>query len=199
MPVQPCAGIFFIREADYSDYCPIQRGFTPCSMQKDECYKIGFIQRTHGLNGGLTAVVDGEIPEELDAVFIDDNNRLVPYLIESFSMQGSRALLRFEDITRVEEAQRLVKKSLYLPKAARPKPARGQFYDDEIIGFTMIDNELGNVGSVIAVVHAGPNKLIAIDHAGREALVPVTGPFIKSINKTKKTISVELPDGFLDI
>ncbi len=168
-------------------------------MQKDECYKIGFIQRTHGLNGGLTAVIDGEIPGVPDAVFIDENNRLVPYLIESFSLQGSRALLRFEDITSIEEAQQLVKKSLYLPRAVRPKLARGEFYDDEIIGFSMVDKALGPVGVVTSIVNAGPNKLIAIDHAGREALVPVTGPFIQSINKTKKTISVELPEGFLDI
>jgi 16S rRNA processing protein RimM len=36
-------------------------------------------------------------------------------------------------------------------------------------------------------------------HEGKEVLIPVNSPFITSINKSKKKISVNLPEGFLDI
>jgi 16S rRNA processing protein RimM len=52
---------------------------------------------------------------------------------------------------------------------------------------------------VVQVEQAGPNKLLAIDHNGKEVLIPVNGPFIKGINKSKKKITVTLPEGFLDI
>jgi 16S rRNA processing protein RimM len=49
------------------------------------------------------------------------------------------------------------------------------------------------------VAQAGPNKLLSIDHNGKEVLIPVNSPFITGINKSKKKISVTLPEGFLEI
>jgi 16S rRNA processing protein RimM len=48
-------------------------------------------------------------------------------------------------------------------------------------------------------VKAGPNRLLALDHNGKEVLIPVNSPFITRINKSKKMITVNLPEGFLDI
>jgi 16S rRNA processing protein RimM len=49
------------------------------------------------------------------------------------------------------------------------------------------------------VIAAGPNKLLVVEHKGKEVMIPINGPFIKSVNKSRKRITVELPDGFLDI
>jgi 16S rRNA processing protein RimM len=38
-----------------------------------------------------------------------------------------------------------------------------------------------------------------INYNEKEVLIPVNGPFILSINKTKKIITVLLPEGFLEI
>ena len=170
------------------------------SMLKESCFQIGFIQRTHGLTGELTCVIESELPEaEFNAVFVEVDNRLIPYLIKSLSLQGSRSLMRLDDVETLEQAKRLVGKSLYLQKTLRPRLGRGEFYDDEITGFSVSDEVLGDLGKVREIIEAGPNKLIAVDHGEKEVLIPVNGPFIKSINKSRKTISVELPDGFLDL
>jgi 16S rRNA processing protein RimM len=86
-----------------------------------------------------------------------------------------------------------------LPKETRPKLKRGEFYDDEIIGFVVEDETIGILGAITEVSTNGPNKLLVINYLGKEALIPTNGPFIKSVNKTKKLIKVELPEGFLDI
>ena len=49
------------------------------------------------------------------------------------------------------------------------------------------------------VVQAGPNKLLAVNHHEREVLIPLNSPFVEGVNKSKKKITVTLPDGFLDI
>lgn len=169
-------------------------------MLKESCFKIGFIQRTHGLKGELTVVMEEELPEAgFDAVFVDQDNRLIPFFIRTISRQGTKALMRFEDVDTIEHAKPLIGKSLYLPKSLRPRLGRGEFYDDEIVGFTVTERTLGDLGTVREMVDAGPNKLMSIDYNQKEVLIPVNGPFIKSINKTKKTIAVELPDGFVDL
>jgi 16S rRNA processing protein RimM len=170
-------------------------------MDINTCYKIGYILKPHGLKGEVTMSLDDEAPdmEELESVFVETNNRLVPYFIAGISVRGNKAFVKFEDVNTPEGAHAISKSPVYLPKALRAKSGRGEFYDDEIIGFEVSDSEVGLLGTVQQVAAAGPNKLLSVDHNGKEVLIPVNSPFITSINKSKKKISVTLPEGFLDI
>jgi 16S rRNA processing protein RimM len=114
-------------------------------------------------------------------------------------MKGNKAFLKLEEVDSQEEAQRISKSSIYLPKASRAKSGRGQFYDDEVIGFEVQDTDLGVIGKVTEVVLAGPNKLLSVNHHEREVLIPLNSPFIEGVNKSRRKITVTLPDGFLEI
>lgn len=174
-------------------------------MEIGACFNIGYVVKTHGLKGEVTIAIKGYSAEEIASIqetyplFIEIDKRLVPYFIQSISPSGTKAIVKFDDVNSVEEAAKLAKRSLYLAKDARPKTQRGEFYDDEVIHFTVTDEAIGPLGEVIEVIQAGPNRLLALTHNGKEVLIPVNGPFIKRINKSKKTITVNLPDGFLDI
>ncbi len=158
--------------------------------------------KPHGLKGQLTIALDPEAPEDLSSVeniFIEVRERLLPYFVESISVKGKKAFLKLEEVDTLEEAQRISKASIFLPKSTRPRSGRGEFYDDEIIGFEVSDSTLGLLGNITEVVQAGPNKLLSVNYNEREVLIPLNGPFIDSINKSRKKIAVTLPDGFLDI
>lgn len=171
------------------------------AMDIKACYKIGYVLKPHGLKGEVTLSIDLEAPDlnDLETVFVEKDNRLIPYFIQTISVRGDKAFVKFEDVDSPEAAKAISKASVYLPKATREKSGRGQFYDDEVIGFEVTDSDAGVLGKVLEVTSAGPNKLLSVDHDGKEVLIPVNGPFITSINKSKKTISVTLPDGFLDL
>jgi 16S rRNA processing protein RimM len=49
------------------------------------------------------------------------------------------------------------------------------------------------------VEEAGSNRFLVVDYLAKEVMIPVNSPFIKTINKTRKQISVSLPEGFLDL
>ncbi len=171
-------------------------------MDISACFKIGYILKPHGLKGEVTIALDPEFPsggEEVKSVFLDKNKRLVPFFIETISIRGNKAFVKFEDVDSAEAANAISKTAIFLPKTARPKSGRGEFYDDEIIGFDVQDIEYGDLGKIIEITMAGPNKLLAINYNGKEVLIPVNSPFITSINKSKKKVSVSLPEGFLDI
>ena len=171
-------------------------------MTIDNCYKIGYILKPHGLKGGVTISLDVDAPEDfskVETVFVEVRQRLLPYFIEDISLRGSKAFLKLEDVNTPEQAQDISKSALFLPKSSRPKSGRGAFYDDEIIGYEVSDTVLGQLGKIIEIIQAGPNKLLSVDYEGREVLVPLNSPFIGSINKARKKITVTLPEGFLDI
>jgi 16S rRNA processing protein RimM len=171
-------------------------------MEIDSCFKIGWILKPHGLKGEVTMVLDEDAPEDfsfIESVFLEQNKRLVPYFIEAFSMQAKKAFVKFEDVDSVDKATKISKQSVYIEKSKRPKSGRGQFYDDEVIDFEVHDGEKGLLGKVREVMQAGPNRLLVVDYDNKEVLIPVNGPFIASINKTKKTVLVNLPEGFLEL
>lgn len=158
--------------------------------------------KPHGLKGEVTVSLDDDAPDDfssIDSVFIEQNQRLVPYFVQGVSTQGKKAFIKFDDVDTIEDAAKIVKQSLYILKSLRPKAGRGEFYDDEIIDFDVHDEEMGSLGKVKEIMHAGPNKLLVVALAEREVLVPTNSPFIQSINKRKKQINVQLPEGFLDI
>ena len=171
-------------------------------MDIESCFKIGYILKPHGLKGEVTISLDPDVPNDfslLKTVFLQRNHDLIPYFIESASLKGNKAFVKFEDVDSPEGAGEISKHAIYLPKTERPKSGRGEFYDDEIEGFTVEDTLLGVLGKIDHVMAAGPNRLLVLDHNGNEVLIPINSPFVKSINKSRKKITVELPDGFLDI
>jgi 16S rRNA processing protein RimM len=171
-------------------------------MEIDSCFKIGWILKPHGLKGEVTVMLDQEAPEDLssmESVFLEQNSRLVPYFIKSVSTHGKKAFVKFEDVDSVETATKISKQSLYIQKSARPKLGRGEFYYDEIIDFEVQDEDKGLLGKIKEVIQAGPNRLLVVNYNGKEVLIPVNGPFIESVNKTKKKVSVNLPEGFLEL
>ncbi|MBX2946650.1 MAG: 16S rRNA processing protein RimM [Cyclobacteriaceae bacterium] len=171
-------------------------------MKKEDCYKAGFIMRPHGLKGEVTVSLDPDSPADwgsLQSVLIENHNTLVPYFIENVSVKNDKAFIKFEDVSTPEEATRLKNLSIYLLKSSRPKLTVADFYDDEIIGFDVNDQTLGLLGKVVTLERAGVNRFIILDHKGKDVMIPAQPPLVKSVNRAKKVISVNLPDGFLDI
>lgn len=165
-----------------------------------EYYKIGYVAKTHGLAGEVTVITLPECPDlsSLESVFIGRGGNFVPYFFKSVSVKGDKAFVRFDEVNGIDQASELKGLSLFLLKSERPKLARGEFYNDEVIGFEVMEGET-LLGKIEDVMEAGPNHFLVLDYNAREVLIPVNGPFIKSVNKSKKKIIVELPEGFLDI
>jgi 16S rRNA processing protein RimM len=170
------------------------------AMQREDCFKVGYISKTHGLKGEVTAILEYELDfENTSVIFLETNGNLVPHFPEEFSGTDEKAVVRFEGITTLDQASHLKGCSLYLPKTARVRSGRGEFYDDEIVGFMVTDENEGQLGTVTEVTTSKLSRLITLHYHRKEILIPVNSPFIKSVNKSKRTISVNLPEGYLDI
>ncbi len=168
-------------------------------MNRSECFKVGYISKTHGLKGEVTAIFENEIEwDGLTSLFLELKGKDVPYFVEKIAGTGSRPIIKFEGINSIDEASPLKGGSIYVLKSLRPKLNRGEFYDDEIIGYEVHDKITGTLGLVKEVQSQGGNRLLHIAHGQKEILVPVNAPFIKTINKTKRLIQVELPEGFFE-
>ncbi len=170
-------------------------------MNVDSCFPIAYVLKSHGLKGEVTLTLLPECPsfDGIQSVFLQIRSQLVPHFIESSSVKGIRAYVKFEGVNSAEDAEGLRGSSIYLPRSLRPGLPKGEFYSDEVKGFTVEDARIGLLGSVTEVLETGAGRHLVVVHQGKDVLIPLNGPFIKSVNKLKRSIRVDLPDGLLDL
>ncbi|MBL7850259.1 MAG: 16S rRNA processing protein RimM [Cyclobacteriaceae bacterium] len=170
-------------------------------MNVDACFKIAYVMKSHGLKGEVTLALLPLCPdlETMDAYFLEIGGQLVPHFLQAVSVKGTKAYVKFEGVDTPEAAAALKGASVYMPKKSRPSLPKGEFYNDEVIGFEVVDTNQGTLGKVSEIQETGISRHLVVDREGKEVMIPLNGPFLKSLNKSKKRITVELPDGFLDL
>ena len=171
-------------------------------MTTDDCFQLGTITKTHGLQGDVVVYIDADDPEmyiDMESVFVEQNKNLVPYFIEYLSLKNKLATVGFEGVDSIEEAEALRNCNVYLPLTVLPQLEPDQFYYHDIIGFALIDEKLGNLGQVGTVYTMPAQDLISFTYQGKEVLVPVNDHVITRVDKAQQQLHLALPDGLLDV
>ena len=172
-------------------------------MTKDDCFQLGHITKTHGLNGEVVLFLDVDDPadyDDLDSVLIEVRGELTPYFVESLSVNRDRAIVALEDVDTLDEAKKLINCPVWLPLDNLEEitdPDR--FYYHEIIGYQIVDDKEGPLGTVASVMTMATQDLIAMNYRGQEMLIPINSAIVKTIDRTAKTLAVDLPDGLLAV
>lgn len=172
-------------------------------MQKKDCFFLGKIVKKYSFKGEVLVKLDTDEPElyeHLDALFIDLRDSLVPFFIESSQLHKSELLrVKFEEVDAEEDADSIIKCDVYLPLKFLPKLEDDKFYFHEVIGYTVEDVNFGKVGIIKSINDSTAQSLFEIDRDGIEILIPMNDAFIKKVDKKKKLIIVETPEGLIDL
>lgn len=175
-------------------------------MTIDECYELGSIGKTHGLKGFVVAFMD---VDDLDAyrslksVYVElpaAPGKLQPYSIDKLQPQTEeRALLKLTGVDTIEAAELLRNAKLWRPLAELPALEEDQFYFHDVIGYTVVDEALGELGVVETFYEMPQQDLMGMRYQGREVLVPVVDELVLSADAETKKLYVNLPAGLLDV
>jgi 16S rRNA processing protein RimM len=173
-------------------------------VTKDDCYQVGHITKTHGVSGELVLFLDVDEASEyadLDSVLLEVKGELVPYFIESIAIvKGSRAIIAFEDVDTIEQAERLINCGAFLPlDNLEPITDETRFYFHEIVGYQVVDEAEGELGIVQGVYAMNAQDLIAMDYQGKEILIPINSEIVRTVDRANKKLNVALPEGLLAI
>ena len=167
-------------------------------MDIESCYQIGYVIKRHGLKGDIKIHLDEPLPKKLESIFVEIDNRLIPFFIEHISILKDQAIVKFEDISSADQADKLTKSRIFLPLALRKKTSPGTLEYKDLVGFSVYF-DTDKLGTVSSINDHALNPLLVIPGRDKEILIPISDYFVKEIDEKKKVIHVELPDGFLDI
>lgn len=172
-------------------------------MDKESCYLLGYVVKTHGLKGEISVFLDVDYPQdydELDSVFVETKGQLIPYIVTKINIQQKgKAIVKLETIDNIDVAQTIVGSSLYLPEDVLDDLEDGGFYYHQIMGYTIVDKTLGKLGQVRTIYTPNAQDLIAMDYEGNEILIPIVDEIVDKANHESREIYVNLPEGLLEI
>ena len=168
-------------------------------IRQEEVYKIGKLGKTHGIKGEISFLFDDDVFDRVDADYLvlDIDGILVPFFMEEYRFKNdANAIVKFEDFDTLEQVRELTGCDVYFPRALTDDDEEGMSWA-EIVGFDIIDATTGQtVGKIASVDDSTLNILFELED-GR--LIPASEELITDVDKDKKTITINIPQGLLEI
>ncbi len=163
---------------------------------------IGKLVATFGVSGEL--ILKHHLGKKtalkgLETLFIEDKkDELLPYFVETTKIKSDDEIyIKIDGINTKESAQKIVQKQVWLVEEEFHKYA-GKSAPISLLGFHMVqDGE--TLGEILEVIEQPHQLLCRIDWKGKEALIPIHEETLIKIDKKKKLVVVNLPDGLLDV
>lgn len=172
-------------------------------MRKEDCFYLGKIVKKHSFKGEVVIKLDTDEPElyrNMESVFVDLGNNLVPFFIEKSSLsKGTMLRVKFDDVNTEDDANSIMKSGIYLPLDLLPKLEGNQFYFHEVIGFKVIDANFGEVGVIVNINDTAAQPLFEIERDDKEIFIPLTDEFIQKVDRDNKEVRVETPEGLIEL
>ncbi|MBO4722004.1 MAG: 16S rRNA processing protein RimM [Muribaculaceae bacterium] len=172
-------------------------------ITNDEIISIGKFNKTHGINGEISATINA--PEALldncSCIVSDIDGIFVPFFIKDFRYKSQDMfLLTIDDINNDQEAMMLVNKEIYVKRSEYSEVLEDedQVPVDFFIGFNAVVN--GLQGNIVDIDDSTANVLFVIETTdGKSILIPAVEEFITDFNSKDRIIKMEVPDELLDL
>ncbi|HBW12472.1 MULTISPECIES: ribosome maturation factor RimM [Proteiniclasticum] len=150
---------------------------------------IGEITKPHGIKGEVKVFPltdDIQRFKKLKRVFIDGQEVKVSYV----TVGHDRAILRLEGVDSVEEAEKLRKKLLVVPREEAVKLEEDSYFIEDLKDCTVYDEEGLELGKVADVIQTGANDVYWIKKP-KELLIPAIRDVVLSVDVEAEKIIIK--------
>ena len=168
-------------------------------IKQEEVYKIGRLGKAHGVKGEVSFQFDDDIFDRVDADYLvlDIDGILVPFFMEEYRFRNDTVcLVKFCDIDTQQRAQELTGCDVYFPRALAEEGEEMPSLAS-LVGFEIVSVPDGSaIGTIAAIDDTTQNILFELEDG---TLIPASDDLIESIDINKQKISMNIPNGLLDI
>lgn len=173
-------------------------------IRKEEVYKIGVFNKPHGVQGEISFTFTDDIFDRVDCEYLVCllDGIFVPFFIESYRFRSdTTALMKLEGVDTAEKARMFTNAEVYFPVKYVTEAGEGEHYSwDYFVGFKVKDVRHGDLGMIASVDDSTLNTLFIIENPPKEELLmPAQEEFICDIDHKKRLMTVELPEGLIDL
>ncbi|HPT20454.1 MAG TPA: ribosome maturation factor RimM [Bacteroidales bacterium] len=163
---------------------------------------LGRITKASGYEGAVTVKLEKIFSEnipQMESVFLEIEGRLVPFFISDSEYSGADIIrLSFEGYNTIEKVNGFIGSRVFLTSDIKDDDTT----DDIrlLTGYKVLVQDDKLLGSVKEIIPNPGQWLLAVTSTkNKEILIPLHEHFIVRINKRKKTILLDIPEGLTEI
>ena len=180
------------------------------TLPKKDFLKIGFLKKLSGVRGELVLQFEQDYEKSLrenPILFFELNSLTVPWFISKKGIHfrsDTSAVIKIDWLDSKEQSQKFIGTSVYIQKKDFEKEKKEEkekfsYTEDELSGFSIADEKLGMIGSVEKIENYSGNILFQVNCHGNKILIPFHEDFFVRLDKEKKMIILNCPEGILNI
>lgn len=169
----------------------------------EELILIGRISGTHGIRGLLRVVpysgdADSIASLSTFVVRMPDGN-FETFRIRSAVEHGKKLLVALEGIQDMNAAVGLTGSDIFVRREQLPALPDGEFYWQDLLGLTVLDERGGVLGELAHIFSTGANDVYVVKKDGEEYLLPAIEDVIIKVDLEMRTMTVHPMEGLLDL
>ncbi|MBP5799016.1 MAG: 16S rRNA processing protein RimM [Prevotella sp.] len=168
-------------------------------IREEEVYKIGRLGKTHGVKGEVSFLFDDDVFDRVDADYLVlmVDGILVPFFMEEYRFRSdTTAIIKFEGIDTQERARELTGCDVYFPRELTDSD-EGSMSWAEIVGYSITDAGTGQtVGKIVSIDDSTINILFCLEDG---TLIPASEELITAIDQENRIITINIPQGLLEL
>ena len=165
-------------------------------------HSIGKLVASYGLKGEI--LLKHQLGKKtslkgLEVIFIEmKKDELLPYFIESTRIKSDTEIyLKLESVNTKEQTFPLLQKQAWLTEEEFAKHA-GKSAPISLLGFHILNNN-EDIGEILEIIEMPHQLLGRISIKGKDALIPLHEETLLKVDRKKKQVHVQLPEGLLDV
>jgi 16S rRNA processing protein RimM len=171
-------------------------------MARTKTILLGKITKINGFEGAVTVRTErnfsGKIPDT-ESVFLEIDGRPVPFFIEYMEQFPDGSIrMKFEDYDSSEKIKEFAGCNVLISADGQDLSVASETGD--LVGFRVLSENGEDIGIVKELI-SNPGQFIlrVSDTLGKEILLPLHEDLIVGIDQDRKTITMTIPDGLLDL
>lgn len=166
----------------------------------EDLYRIGRLGKAHGIKGEITMQVDDDAFDRVEAeyLFLELDGIMVPFFMEEYRFKSDEtALIKFEGVDTQERARELTGTEVFFPRSLATDDDSDELSYAQLVGYTIINSTDDKAVGEIAFVDDQTINIMFELTDGR--LIPASEELITDINTQERTITLDIPEGIMEL
>ena len=170
----------------------------------DKVLPVGEIGRPHGVKGEMKVYPYSGNAESLQSystllVATPENGATQSYVLRSCRSQGQFAVIKLDGVDSRTDAGQLTGCEVLVERHEMPELADDEFYWHDLQGMAVVTSHGRPLGTVSRLMSTGAHDILVVVDRGREYLIPALDEFVVAIDAESGTITVDPPEGLLEM
>jgi 16S rRNA processing protein RimM len=165
---------------------------------------IARVVKARGIRGEVSCVVETDFPERFSSLeeatlwMPDGTHRILK--VEDQWFHKDRVILKFEGYDTMTAARSLVGGRVVISEHELKPLVDGEFFEYQLLGSDAVSLDGQNLGQVTRLLRTGGTDVLVLRSGdGRERLIPFADEICVNVDVNAKLITVDLPDGLLQL